>query len=82
MPLSYDPYVDAKRLGIYQEIGNHDFQMVNAGEIVQRILKSRETYEARQRAKGVKAVTEEAVLRRETTERNTAQSSDDTPMAR
>ena len=66
MPLTYDPYGDAKRLGIYQEIGSHDFQNVNAREIVQRILRSRDMYEARQRAKGEKAVTEEEVLRRET----------------
>ena len=68
MPLTYDPYVAAKELGIYQEIGKHDFQSVNAGEIVQRILKSREMFEARQRAKGEKAVTEDAVKRREALE--------------
>ena len=68
MPLTYDPYTAAKELSIYREIGSHDFQNVNAGEIVQRILKSRDIYEARQRAKGEKAVTEEAVQRRETME--------------
>ena len=68
IPLTYDPYIAAKELSIYQEIGNHDFQNVNAGEIVQRILKSRETYEARQRAKGEKAATEEEVKRREAME--------------
>ena len=72
MPLTYDPYTAAKALGIYQEIGNHDFQNVNAGEIVQRILKSREMYEERQRAKGEKAVTEEAVQRREAMEQEAA----------
>lgn len=72
MPLTYDPYVAAKELSIYQEIGNHDFQNVNAGEIVQRILKSREMYEARQRAKGEKATTEEAVKRRELMEQGAA----------
>ena len=72
MPLTYDPYADAKALGIYHEIGNHDFQTVNAGEIVQRILKSREMYEERQRAKGEKAATEEAVQRREELEREAA----------
>ena len=64
MPLTYDPYVAAKDLGIYEEIGAHDFQGVNAGEIVQRILKSREIYEARQKAKGEITTTEEAVKRR------------------
>lgn len=68
MPLTYDPYTAAKELGMYKEIGNHDFRTVNAGEIVQRILKSREMYEARQRAKGEKAATEEAVKRREALE--------------
>ncbi|KAL2041053.1 hypothetical protein N7G274_005997 [Stereocaulon virgatum] len=72
MPLTYDPYIGAKQLGIYQEVGNHDFQNVNAGEIVQRILKSREMYEARQRAKGEKASTEEAMKRREAPEQEAA----------
>jgi len=73
MPLTYDPYADAKSLAIYQEIGSHDFQDVNAEEIVQRIMKSREMYERRQRAKGEKAVTEEAVKRREGLEREAAE---------
>lgn len=72
MPLTYDPYTDAKALGIYREIGNHDFQNVNAGEIVQRILKSRKMYEERQRVKAEKAITEEAVLRKEAVERAAA----------
>lgn len=61
MPLTYDPYTAAKKMSIFKEIGHHEFQDLNAGEIVQRILKSREVYEARQRAKGAKAITEEAV---------------------
>lgn len=65
MPLTYDPYVAAKDMGIYKEIGSHDFQNVNAGEIVQRIMKSRDMYEARQRAKGEKAVGEQAHRERE-----------------
>jgi len=69
MPLTYDPYLAAKELGIYEEIGEHAFQNVNAGEIVQRILRSREMYEARQRAKGEKAAGEDAVKRREEMER-------------
>ena len=72
MPMTYDPYADAKALGIYKEIGSHDFQNVNAGEIVQRILRSREIYEERQRKKGEKASTEEDVKRREAMERETA----------
>jgi len=65
MPLTYDPYIAAKDMGIYNEIGSHDFQNVNAGEIVQRIMKSRDMYEARQRAKGEKAVSEQAHRERE-----------------
>lgn len=72
MPLTYDPYTGAKELGIYHEVGCHDFQNVNAGEIVQRILRSREMFEARQRAKGEKATTEEAVKRREALEQEAA----------
>ena len=82
MPLTYDPYVAAKEMGIYQEIGQHEFQNVNAGEIVQRILKSREMFEARQRAKGEKAVTEEAVKRRETMEQDAAKLERDRAMNR
>lgn len=69
MPLTYDPYIAAKELGIYQEIGSHDFQNVNAGEIVERILRSREMYEERQRAKGQKSAGEEAIQRREQMEK-------------
>jgi ethanolamine-phosphate cytidylyltransferase len=52
-------------MGIYKEIGNHEFANVNAGHIVQRILKSRDMYEERQRIKGVKGIGEEAQKRRE-----------------
>lgn len=65
MPLNFDPYVYAKDLGIFTEVPAHDFQHVNAGEIVERILKSRALYEERQRAKGVKGVGEDAVKKRE-----------------
>lgn len=68
MPLTYDPYTAAREMNLYREIGNHDFETVNAGEIVQRIMRSRESYEARQRAKGEKAATEDAVKRREALE--------------
>ena len=52
-------------MGIYREIGPHEFADVNAGQVVQRILRSREMYEERQRAKGVKGIGEEAQRRRE-----------------
>lgn len=72
MTSAYDPYVDAKALGIYREIGEHEFQNVNAREIVQRVLKNREMFEERQRKKGEKASTEEAVKMREALEREAA----------
>jgi hypothetical protein len=68
MPLTYDPYSAPKEMGIYREIGEHEFSGVNAGQIVQRILKSRDMYEERQRVKGVKGIGEEAQRRRETME--------------
>jgi ethanolamine-phosphate cytidylyltransferase len=65
MPLTYDPYTAPKEMGIYREIGMHDFAGVNAGQIVQRIMKSRDMYEERQRVKGVKGIGEEAQRIRE-----------------
>jgi ethanolamine-phosphate cytidylyltransferase len=65
MPLSYDPYTAPKKMGIFQKISNHDFQDVNAGTIVQRIMKSRDLYEERQRKKGMKASVEVAARERE-----------------
>ena len=65
MPMTSDPYVDAKALGLYREIGNHEFKHVNAEEIVRRIMKSRAMYEDRQRKKEEKATTEEAFKRSE-----------------
>jgi ethanolamine-phosphate cytidylyltransferase len=52
MPLTYDPYAVTKALNIYREIANHEFQNVNAAEIVARIMKGRTMYEERQRKKG------------------------------
>ena len=60
-----DPYAAAKQLGIFHEIGQHAFQGVNAGQIVQRIMRSRGLYEERQRLKGLKAGREEEVKTRE-----------------
>lgn len=74
MPLTYDPYVDAKEMGIFKEVHSHIFEQVNAGEIVERILKSREAFAERQRQKGEKAVGEEAVRRREEMEKEAAES--------
>lgn len=68
MPLTHDPYAEPKEMGIYREIGKHAFSEVNAAEIVGRIMRSRDRYEARQRAKGVKAEMEAAARRREVLE--------------
>ncbi|TQB67518.1 hypothetical protein MPDQ_005352 [Monascus purpureus] len=65
IPLTYDPYVAPKRMGIFKETGEHPFQYVNAGEIVGRILKSREAYEERQRTKLKKSAVEELTKLRE-----------------
>ncbi|KAI1481216.1 ethanolamine-phosphate cytidylyltransferase [Daldinia eschscholtzii] len=65
MPLSYDPYIVPKEMGIFQEVQSHEFQDVNAGTIVQRIMRSRDLYEERQRKKGIKAVGEAAHRQRE-----------------
>jgi ethanolamine-phosphate cytidylyltransferase len=60
-----DVYAAPKKMGIFRQIGNHEFGDVNAGTIVQRIMKSRDLYEARQKAKGMKAEIEAAQRRRE-----------------
>lgn len=65
IPLTYDPYTAPRQMGIFKETGTHLFQNVNAGEIVERILKSREAYEARQRAKLQKGTVEESVRSKE-----------------
>jgi ethanolamine-phosphate cytidylyltransferase len=65
MPLTYDPYTAPKAMGIYRQIGEHAFSDVNAGQIVQRIMRSRDLYEERQRKKGVKAGIEAAARHRE-----------------
>ncbi|KAK5697322.1 choline phosphate cytidylyltransferase [Elasticomyces elasticus] len=62
---SEDPYTDAKASGIFVETPEHEFQDVNAAQIVQRILDRRGEYEERQRKKGVKGVGEGALRRRE-----------------
>ncbi|MCJ1475294.1 hypothetical protein MMC13_003956 [Lambiella insularis] len=69
MPLTYDPYTAAKMMGIFQEVEKHDYQDVNASEIVERIMKNRAQYEERQRAKGAKVAGEEALKLREMLER-------------
>lgn len=69
MPLNYDPYAVSKALNIYREIANHEFQNVNAAEIVARIMKGRKMYEERQRKKGEKGAGEESERIRQELER-------------
>lgn len=69
IPLTYDPYTAPKRMGIFREVDGHPFQHVNAGEIVQRILKSRDAFEERQRLKMQKSIAEEEFKQREAMER-------------
>lgn len=68
-----DPYRFVKALGLYREIPSHKYANIDATEIAQRIMKSRDLYEERQRAKGVKGIGEEAVRRREELERQQAE---------
>ena len=65
IPLESDPYTAPRAMGIFREVGRHDYADVNAGTIVQRIMRSRDLYEARQRKKGVKAEVEAAQRQRE-----------------
>ncbi|KAF2399203.1 phosphoethanolamine [Trichodelitschia bisporula] len=65
MPTELDPYADARQLGIFCEIPHHPYSEINARQIVERILKNRSEFEARQRAKGFKAELEEKILQQE-----------------
>ncbi|KAK2871680.1 hypothetical protein FQN49_002949 [Arthroderma sp. PD_2] len=65
IPLTFDPYEEPRKLGIFKEVGNHPFQNVNAGEIVQRIMKAREAFEERQRIKMLKSINEAEVKKQE-----------------
>lgn len=73
VPPTQQVYADAKEMGIYKEVPKHPYADVNAETIVERILKSRDMYEERQRVKGVKGIGEEAVRRREEMEREKAE---------
>jgi ethanolamine-phosphate cytidylyltransferase len=62
---SVDRYAAAMEMGIYKQLGEHDFSSVTASQIVERIMNSRATYEERQRKKGAKVAGEEAHKLRE-----------------
>ena len=74
MPVKHDLYAAPKAMGIFKAIGKHDFQNINAEEIVQRILSNRRLYEERQRLKSEKAAREEEARRREEDERERSRS--------
>jgi len=61
-------------MGMFREIGTHPYQHVNAGEIVQRILKSREAYEERQRVKRQKVIQEDECRQMQQSEQQITQS--------
>ena len=60
-----DPYAAAREMGIFRTVPQHAYSDVNAGTIVERIMRSRDLYEARQRAKGIKASAEEEARHQE-----------------
>jgi len=53
-PREGDPYEAIKSTHDFREIPKHEWSHVNAGQIVERIMKSRGLYEERQRRKGAK----------------------------
>jgi ethanolamine-phosphate cytidylyltransferase len=64
-PRQSDRFTAVKEMGIYKQLGEHAFSGVTASQIVDRIMKSRSTYEERQRKKGAKVAGEEAQKLRE-----------------
>lgn len=61
IPIDYDPYIDARAMGLLRQIPDHPYKHVNAEEIMGRIHKGRAAFEERQRRKGQKATVEEAI---------------------
>ena len=61
IPIDYDPYVDARAMGLLKQVWDHPYKHVNAAEIMGRIEKGRTAFEERQRRKGQKATVEEAI---------------------
>ncbi|ODQ63331.1 Nucleotidylyl transferase [Nadsonia fulvescens var. elongata DSM 6958] len=56
-----DPYKDIKDMGIYRLVGEHKYKDVSTATIVDRVLKNREVFEARQRKKGWKSEREKVL---------------------
>lgn len=53
-----NPYSDAKRIGLYEEVGAHPYDHIQSVALVHRVLNHREAYEERQRKKGWKSENE------------------------
>ncbi|KAK7207811.1 hypothetical protein BZA70DRAFT_235047 [Myxozyma melibiosi] len=60
-----DPYSEAKALGLYLEIANHQYSSISTETIVERVTRNRGVYEERQRRKGWKAEVESKLLQAE-----------------
>ncbi|KHJ31632.1 putative ethanolamine-phosphate cytidylyltransferase [Erysiphe necator] len=58
-PPKVDPYLIPKEMGIYHEIKHHAYSAINASNICQRILRSRDLYEERQKLKALKSINEQ-----------------------
>lgn len=72
--MTFDPFSEAKKLRIFTEVPPHDFQDVNAGHIVDRIMHSRHQFEERQRKKAAKSVVEKEARQQEIDLENSATS--------
>ncbi|KAK5092712.1 choline phosphate cytidylyltransferase [Exophiala xenobiotica] len=61
IPLDFDPYGDARALGLLKQIPDHSYKHVNAAEIMARIERGRAAFAERQRRKGQKASLEDVL---------------------
>lgn len=50
-----DPYEEVQKLGIFEQIGDHQYADMTTEQIVERVLDNRKLYEERQRKKGWKS---------------------------
>ncbi|GME99628.1 unnamed protein product [Ambrosiozyma monospora] len=60
-PEDHDPYTEIKKVGLFEQLGPHEFDSITTKDIVNRVLKNREAYEERQRRKGWKAEVEKKI---------------------
>ncbi|KAG7774891.1 hypothetical protein KL930_003931 [Ogataea haglerorum] len=50
-----DPYTEMRELGLYENLGSHEYDNISTEDIASRVLKNRAAYEERQRRKGWKS---------------------------